>query len=88
MATIESAGKVIELKNGDIIRPACEELDIPFGCRSGFCGTCKIEVLEGADNLSELTQEETEMGDRNQEHRLACQTKIISGNVKIKAESF
>lgn len=88
MATIESNGRIVELNDGDRIRDACEELDVPFGCRSGFCGTCKIEILEGKDNLSDLTPEEIDMGDRNNLHRLACQASINSGKVKIRIEGF
>ena len=42
-----------------------------------------IDIVEGQENLSELTQEEKDMG-MNKTRRLACQCKIKSGNVKIK----
>ena len=52
--------------------------------RSGFCGACKIEIIEGGENLNILNQEELNMGDRDRTHRLACQAVIKQGFVKIK----
>ena len=68
--------------DGQHIAEACESAGIPFSCNSGVCGTCQIEILEGAEHLGELNKEETDLGmDRN--HRLGCQCKIISGTVKV-----
>ena len=86
MAIIQKNDKKVELPDDYPIREACMELDVPFGCQSGLCGTCKIDILEGAENLSELNQEEKEMGDRDENHRLACQAKIKSGLIKIKSQ--
>ncbi len=76
-------GKEIEVKDGEPIKDACENLGVPFSCSEGICGTCMVDVLEGQENLSELTQEEKDMG-RDKNHRLACQCKIKSGTIKIK----
>lgn len=71
-----------EATDGADIAEICEKHGIPFSCNSGVCGTCQIEVLEGAENLGELNDEEKELAmDRN--HRLGCQCKIISGVVKV-----
>ena len=71
-----------EIPNGQQIAEACELAGIPFSCNSGVCGTCQIEILEGAENLNELNREENELAqDRN--HRLGCQCKILSGAVKV-----
>ncbi len=60
----------------------CEKQGIPFSCNSGVCGTCQIDVIEGAENLSELNQEELDLGmDKN--NRLSCQCSITCGVVKI-----
>ncbi len=83
MATIEMDGKTEEVKDGDPIKDACEKLGVPFGCQDGACGVCNIEVLEGKENLTELTENEKVFG-MTQDSRLACQCKIKSGNVKIK----
>jgi ferredoxin len=87
MATIELDGNKETVEENSQIRDACEELGVPFGCRYGICGTCKIDIIEGEENLQELTQEEIDM-DRDKNHRLACQAKIKQGSVKIKLEEF
>lgn len=88
MAKIKLDQQQIELKDGNKVRDSCEQLGVPFGCRSGFCGTCKIEILEGENNLNELNREEQDMEDRDDKHRLACQAEIKHGTVKIKIENY
>ncbi len=71
-----------ELPDGACLAETCERAGIPFSCNSGVCGTCQIEILEGADCLDEPNQEELDLGmDRN--HRLSCQCKILKGTVKV-----
>ena len=84
MAKIKSkkTGKEVEVKDGEDIKDACFELGVPFGCRSGMCGSCMIQVCQGKENLSELTDAEKAL-ERNEENRLACQTKIKEGEVEI-----
>lgn len=72
-----------ELPDGTALAEICEKSGVPFSCNSGVCGTCQIEVLEGAGNLSELNQEEKDLA-MDQNHRLACQCKIMQGDVKVK----
>lgn len=75
-------GKSVEVKDDSQIREACDKLGVPFGCKNGNCGTCMIDVVEGEENLSELTQSEHDLK-RDKKHRLACQCKIKSGDVVI-----
>lgn len=74
--------KEIEVSDGKPIKESCEKLGVPFGCQEGVCGSCMIEIVEGYENLSELTPEEENFG-RDKEHRLACQCKVNQGNVTI-----
>lgn len=83
MAKIIHEDKEIEIKDGEKVTDACEKLGVPFGCYHGDCGACKIEILEGAKNLSEITDKEQNFGCDNN-NRLACQCNIKSGEVKIK----
>ena len=71
-----------EIPDGTCLAETCERAGIPFSCNSGVCGTCQIEILEGADCLGELNQEELDLGmDRN--NRLSCQCTILKGTVKV-----
>lgn len=78
----KKTGKEIEIKDGENIREGCEKLGVPFGCNEGICGLCAINILEGEENLSELTEQEKTLS-RDKKHRLACQAKIKKGKVKI-----
>ncbi|MEK6817463.1 MAG: 2Fe-2S iron-sulfur cluster binding domain-containing protein, partial [Nanoarchaeota archaeon] len=70
MAKIIFSETKIEIKDGEQIKDACEKLGVPFSCAEGICGTCMIDIIEGQENLSELTQEEKDMG-MNKTRRLA-----------------
>ncbi len=72
------------LVDGSPIKPFCEENGVPFACEEGICGTCIVEVKEGNENLSPMTQEEIDFLGEQEKERLACQCKIMKGCVKIK----
>jgi len=86
MAILITDSTQIQVKDGDSIIAACEQLGIPFGCRDGSCGTCLIKVIEGVENLSaraDAEQAEIPLAD---DQRLACQCKLMKGMVKVKGE--
>ena len=56
---------------------------ISFGCRIGMCGTCKIEIEEGLENINPKMEQEEEFTSKPCE-RLACMCYSVKGNVKIK----
>jgi ferredoxin len=77
-------GEETDLPDGSPIAEVCEDAGVPFACTEGVCGTCVIEVTEGQDNLSQPTQEEEDfLGEGTCDERLACQCKILKGNVTI-----
>jgi len=76
------SGRAVSVENGEEIREACENLGVKFSCRNGLCGTCMIDVLEGEENLSPLTEAEKDLK-RDRKNRLACQCQIEKGKVKI-----
>lgn len=83
MATIQTDTDTCTVPDESPIREACEALGVPFGCRSGFCTTCRIEIIEGAENLAPPNVQERTHGFPPNE-RLACQTVIKKGTVKIR----
>jgi ferredoxin len=52
----------------------------------GQCGTCIVEVLEGAENLSPRSAvEEKKLRKKPGNYRLACQT-VVNGSVTVKVK--
>lgn len=52
----------------------------------GQCGTCIVEVVEGAENLSEKTDfEKRKLRKKPDSYRLSCQA-IVNGPVSIKTK--
>jgi ferredoxin len=61
---------------------------VPFSCRSASCGTCRIDVLEGADLLAPPRDEELDVldafGDDPARTRLACQAQLRPGAGRLR----
>lgn len=76
-------GQEVEVKDGDSIIKAAEQLGVIFACQDGMCTSCQTEVVEGIGNLTERTDNEKEFSMKPSE-RLACQCKIKKGVVKIR----
>jgi len=82
MATVIIDHVPYEVRDGELIRDACEKAGVPFNCNTGVCGSCLVKVMEGAGNLGPLAPEEKDYGlDGNT--RLACVCVINSGTVKL-----
>lgn len=62
-----------------------------FGCRTGICGTCVIEVTRGLENLHPRTTEEEELLDvlapNRPRCRLACQINI-NADIRLRKVSI
>ena len=70
--------KVLDAKNSPLL----------FGCRTGICGTCLVEVLEGDEKSRESSGDEKELleilcDDQSKSYRLACQM-TCNQNLKLK----
>ena len=72
----------IEVDQGYPLIDMCDTYDtsILFGCRDGACGACMIRVLQGAENMSKMEENERDfletMAAQDNE-RLACQCRIF-----------
>jgi 2Fe-2S ferredoxin len=91
----EGAPRVVRVESpeGGALIDMCDESSapVPFSCRSASCGTCRVEVLEGAALLEPAKPAEIEVlhvfGDDPDSVRLACQTRVKAGAgvVRIRA---
>jgi ferredoxin len=82
MAKLIIDNKEYVLPDGAAIAEVCERHGIPFNCHTGVCGSCQITIVEGAQNLNSVTEEERGLG-LDKKRRLACMCKIKKGTVKI-----
>ena len=83
MAKLITETEERDIADGDPITDACEDMGVPFGCIEGICGSCVIDIIEGEDNLSEVTEDEVNF-DLHKTKRLACRCTIKRGEVRIK----
>ena len=53
--SIKGTENIYEVNEGEILYDSlCDRgLELPHGCLSGACGACRVEVIEGAENLQE-----------------------------------
>jgi ferredoxin len=83
-----TSGCAVDFPDGDdvnMLRVAIRnECGVPYKCASGNCGTDRVLVVEGADNLSPPRRRERDrLGDLlAQGYRLCCQT-YASGDVSV-----
>jgi ferredoxin len=65
-------------------------LDKKLNCRgNGLCGTCAMEIVEGADNLSPTTRRERlKLKGRPANYRLSCQCRVMGDVVCITAPAL
>lgn len=72
----------VDVEDNSELRDPCEnQFNIPFGCKDGICGTCRVRVSEGLENLSPKNEKEKDLLPEHDNERLACQTQIKSGNI-------
>ena len=86
---VHSEGKSGEVPEDVSVLEAAELLGFPLEHDCGgnaSCSTCRVEVMVGAENLSEIDFDEQDLLDREalteSYHRLSCQAKI-SGDVMV-----
>ena len=88
-----------EIAEGAVLWESLEDQGhtLPSGCLAGSCGSCRINILEGSENLSDLSVIEKDTIDhlnksyleshgeewlKGKNLRLSCRTKV-KGDVKI-----
>ena len=59
---------------------------VPTGCADSTCGTCRVDVLAGAESLAPADEHEEKVKKENNVDaamRLGCQTAVVGPGVKI-----
>jgi ferredoxin len=79
--TANEQSVLIPTGNAEPLLDLCEDegMQLPFGCRSGSCGSCRVVVLSGEELLEERSFLEQDTLERHQDEpnvRLACRVKI------------
>ncbi len=80
-----SADDTLVFISGNLVKP------IGTGCSDSTCATCRVEVLEGEDNLSaqEATERATLLANEHSEGlRLGCCTRLLQGSARVRAFEF
>ena len=83
--TFADAGKAAEYPTGKTLLSCAIEIGITIShvCGGdGACGTCRVQVIEGWDNMSPPTPDET-YKELEAPYRLSCQCKLL-GDVVVK----
>jgi 2Fe-2S ferredoxin len=95
LITESSTGRIVEIAApvGAALVDLCDAHDapIPFGCRVASCGTCRIDVLAGAEQLSPPAEDELDLLDvfnAAPAVRLACQARLGPGAVRIHVKAI
>lgn len=80
----------VEVKKGSKVPDIVDQCgaSLPFGCRMGSCGTCRVIIEEGIENLNPRTEEEEDLFENftsvRDDERLGCQL-IVKGDVRIRS---
>lgn len=90
LITESSTGRILEIHavRGAALVDLCDahSAPIPFNCRVASCGTCRIHVVEGAEQLLPPAKDELALLDVFNAPpgiRLACQARLGSGAVRV-----
>ena len=83
--TLEDLGRSITVPNGANLRESLPDADVtvyPFvfallNCRGrGLCGTCRVKVVSGEENLTPRTTAEEKKLRNRKDLRLSCQIAV------------
>lgn len=86
----DGRSQAAEAPEGGSLAQLCDAADspVPFHCRRGNCGTCRVEVLQGAGQLLPPQAPELRLlallGLPPERHRLACQAQMQAGGAELR----
>lgn len=77
-----------EAESGLSLLEACESGGVPMESDCGgfaACNACRVRVVEGAESLSPLDDEELPFLDED-DQRLGCQAHLLAGQVRLRLD--
>lgn len=86
---IDNTKKSFEAEEGQTLMKALLEKQVPVASScggEGVCGKCRIQVLEGIENLSSKTELELSLQKKyhlKENERISCQSRIC-GDLKLR----
>lgn len=83
---VKNDGKSVNVADGSLLAELDGKCTILFACKTGSCGSCKVKVLEGVENLeapNELEQTGLATFATDPSERLMCVCKIKKGKVTV-----
>jgi ferredoxin len=83
---IKNEGKTVALPDGASLVELDGKCSILFACKAGSCGSCKVKVTEGMENLeppNDIEQSGLAIFGTDPSERLPCVCKIKKGKVKV-----
>ena len=83
---IKNDSKSVQIPDGSLLVELDGKCSILFACKSGSCGSCKVKVTQGMENLE--APDETEKSGlaifgSDPSERLPCVCRIKKGKVKV-----
>ena len=87
--TIQPAGHQIQVEDGEAILTAALRAGfiLPYGCKSGACGSCKGKILSGSVDYGTYQKRALSDAEKAQGKALFCQAKPL-GEVVIEARTI
>ena len=84
--TISQSGQTFQVEDGETILAAAlrQSLVLPYGCKTGACGSCKGKVVSGSVDYGTYQEKALPPAERAQGKALFCQAKPL-GDVTIEA---
>ena len=79
----------VEAKEGDslVLASGRGAYPIATGCSDGSCATCRVEILDGHDHLSQSDEYEEKTKQENEvdaKYRLGCQAAVLGPDIRVR----
>ena len=83
---IKNDSKTVNIPDGALLAELDGKCSILFACKAGSCGSCKVKVTEGMENLEPPNETEKSglaIFGSDPSERLPCVCRIKKGKVKV-----